>query len=159
MVVFKYSVLALIWISPLVQAQVEEPQDPLGDHSFGMARKIESTAALGWHLLRSHSRDILVRPVGSLRDLLFYTTTAVSGLVKDTTLDLVLVPGLEVDVAPLGESPGMDLQRWEMELDRLSGRRRTRGSIELLVDGEAFFDRLAAEIQTSCGTLLAKLRS
>ena len=46
-----------------------------------------------------------------------------------------------IPMSPIHDGPGMDLVAWEAELDRITGRRATRGTIDLLIDGKAFFDR------------------
>jgi cardiolipin synthase len=112
-------------------------------------RKLESARNLTGHLVRSHSRDLVMQPIGSIRNLLFYTSTAVSGLVKDTALDAVLLPRVSDNVPPLATGPGMDLKQWESDLDRMTGRPGSSGRLELLVDGEAFFDRLVEEIEAA----------
>jgi cardiolipin synthase len=60
--------------------------------------------------------------VGTVR---FDWTTAVSGQSE----------------APLSKAPPMDLQRWEQDLDKLSSRAVSAGTVNVLVDGEAFFTR------------------
>ena len=105
---------------------------------------------LARHLLRSHSRDLLLAPVSSLGGLALYLTTAGGSLIKDTVLDTVLVPSLDGPPPALAvDAPGMDLVAWEQELDRITGRPATEGSVEILVDGKAFFERLDAEIEVA----------
>jgi cardiolipin synthase len=48
---------------------------------------------------------------------------------------------------------GMDLEQWEAALDRMTNTRRTHGSLDFLVDGEAFFDRLTTRIAESQHTI------
>ncbi|MFP6836618.1 MAG: hypothetical protein VB948_11015, partial [Pseudomonadales bacterium] len=48
----------------------------------------------------------------------------------------------------------MDLYQWELDLDAMTDTQRTRGSLELLSDGEAFFDRLVEEIADAREQLL-----
>ena len=108
----------------------------------GLNRKIHSTTVLTTHLIKSHSSNIVLRPVGTVRNLALLAVHTVGGLIKDSALDILLFPSLEATVKPISTTAhGMDLDRWESDLDRISGSERTTGSIDLLIDGEAFFDR------------------
>ena len=115
--------------------------------SSGGTTRLESAVSLSGHLLRSHSRDILLRPVSSFGNLASYVITATTGLIKDATLDLLLLPGVPEMRSPSVGQSRMDPERWELELDGLTGTRRTSGSLGLLVDGAAFFTRLEEEIR------------
>ncbi|MCZ6854909.1 MAG: phosphatidylserine/phosphatidylglycerophosphate/cardiolipin synthase family protein, partial [Gammaproteobacteria bacterium] len=59
----------------------------------------------------------------------------------------ILFPRLDDSRLPLAASTqGMDLHQWELDLDAMTHTQRTRGSVDLLIDGEEFFDRLVEEI-------------
>lgn len=99
------------------------------------------------HVARSHTRDFMRRPLTSVGNLVAATFTGATGIVKELALDFVLLPRLARKAPrPLSSSPGMDLVQWEHDLDLITGTESTRGQMKLLVDGEAFFDRLIAEI-------------
>jgi len=139
--------LMTIWSTGAALAAGDQGDDQGIDTSSGGATRFESALSLSGHLLRSHSRDILLRPVSSFGNLASYAVTATTGLIKDATLDLLLLPGVpEFRSASAGPSPG-NAEQWELELDRLTGTRRTSGSLGLLVDGAAFFTRLEEEIR------------
>ena len=109
-------------------------------------RKIATTAIFSRHFIASHSIALVLRPVGSVRNLLALTFNATTGLAKDIALDTVFFPRLADRRVPLLNAQGMDLDKWEKDLDAMTRTGRTRGSLNFLVDGEAFFDRLTAEI-------------
>ncbi|MDH3630263.1 MAG: phosphatidylserine/phosphatidylglycerophosphate/cardiolipin synthase family protein [Gammaproteobacteria bacterium] len=89
------------------------------------------------HVMRSHLTDLLLRPVSSLYRLFFVVTdTTIATLRLDWMTGLANKP-----VPELSESPPMDLQIWESELDKISSRSKSTGSVDFLVDGEAFFTR------------------
>lgn len=90
------------------------------------------------HLARSHSGDIVLRPISSIYRLFFVATDTVRELV---TPDYMVVLA-ETPIPPIHDGPGMNLYQWEQQLDRQTGRPATRGTIEYLVDGEEFFVRL-----------------
>ncbi|MBT8434576.1 MAG: phosphatidylserine/phosphatidylglycerophosphate/cardiolipin synthase family protein [Gammaproteobacteria bacterium] len=89
------------------------------------------------HVMRSHLTDLLLRPVSSLYRLFFVVTdTTVATLRLDWTTALVDKP-----VPELSKAPPMDLQSWESELDKISNHSKSTGTVDFLVDGEAFFTR------------------
>jgi len=97
------------------------------------------------HVLRSHSSALALRPVSSLYRLFF--------VLKDTAVETVrptwLVNLADDPVPPVTGGPGMDLVEWEHHLDRITDRAGSRGTIEYLIDGEEFFGRLIASLQSA----------
>ena len=131
-------------------AHVQQPDEPAESAKVSFARKVATGANITKHFAKSHTTGLLLRPFSSLRNLVSLTVGATTGFIKDVTLDTVLVPRLERrDIPPVAMTAGMDLFAWEKDLDRISGTRPTRGSLDLLIDGEAFFDRLTAEIASA----------
>ena len=89
------------------------------------------------HVAQSHLGGIVFRPVSSLYRLFFVATDTLRETARpDWLLTLESEP-----VPPIVEGPGMDLAAWEVELDRLTGRETSKGTITYLVDGEEFFTR------------------
>ncbi|MEE4145379.1 MAG: phosphatidylserine/phosphatidylglycerophosphate/cardiolipin synthase family protein [Halieaceae bacterium] len=90
-----------------------------------------------WHVFRSHTSAILMRPVTSVQSLL----SVVSGTAVET--GKALVPGLNFEgpAPPVADHPPMDLANWEAHLDKVLKRPSSRGELTFLVDGEAFFTR------------------
>jgi cardiolipin synthase len=91
--------------------------------------------------LRSHVLTALRHPV-TLANRLFWLTTHTGA-----TLLPRGVAASEAPPPPLVPREGMDLQQWERELDALVGAERSRGSLQPLIDGEAFFLALVQAIQ------------
>ena len=90
------------------------------------------------HVVHSHWTNLALRPVSSLYRLFFVLTdTTVSTLRFDWATGL-----LDRPVPPLAAAPPMDLARWERDLDAMSSRPPTRGTVDIHVDGEAYFTRL-----------------
>ncbi len=97
------------------------------------------------HLAHSHLGGMLSRPVSSLYRLLFVAKDAAVETVRPTWLVT-----LESQPIPrLNSGDGMDLAAWEAELDRITGRPATRGTIDYLVDGEEFFVRFIDAVTTA----------
>ena len=105
---------------------------------------IKTTQAFG-HFMRSYLTNLALRPVSSLHRLFFVVTdTTVGTLTFDWATALAEKP-----VPALAERPPMDLDSWEQELDQIAGQRVFDGSVEFLVDGEAFFERLVEAIEAA----------
>lgn len=97
------------------------------------------------HVMRSHLTDLLLRPVSSLYRLFFVVTdTTIATLRFDWMTGLADKP-----VPALSDAPPMDLQIWENELDKISGHSKTTGSLDFLVDGEAFFTRFVDTVTSA----------
>ena len=89
------------------------------------------------HVLQSHLVNLIQRPVSSLYRLFFVVTdTAASTLSLDWATALSDKP-----VPELSDLPPMDLQLWERDLDKISSSPLSSGSVDVLVDGAAFFTR------------------
>ena len=109
--------------------------EPSGrERAAGPVVPIVQTAA---HLTRSHSSALLLRPISSVYRLFFVA----KGAVEETVRPDWLIALEETPMADIHDGPGMDLVDWERQLDDLTGREASRGTIEYLVDGEAFFPR------------------
>jgi len=97
------------------------------------------------HVLQSHLVNLIQRPVSSLYRLFFVVTdTATSTMSFDWTTALGDKP-----VPELADLPPMDLQLWERDLDKISSRPPGSGSVDILVDGGAFFTRFIDTVTTA----------
>jgi cardiolipin synthase A/B len=90
-----------------------------------------------WHFIGSHTYSVPMRPFTSAQSLvtLLADTAVQPGRAMMTPLPL------EAVVPPLSDSPPMDLQAWEKWLDQRLGRETSHGTVDFLVDGDAFFPR------------------
>ncbi len=83
------------------------------------------------------------RPLSSLHRLVsFVTSTTFDTLDPDS-----LVLTTRGPVPPPSQRRGMDLAAWEEQLDELTGRAPSRGTIRFLVDGDEFFPRLVDAVE------------
>jgi len=97
------------------------------------------------HALQSHLVNLIQRPVSSLYRLFFVVTdTATSTMSFDWTTALG-----DKQVPELADLPPMDLQLWERDLDKISSRPPGSGSVDILVDGGAFFTRFIDTVTTA----------
>ncbi len=117
------------------------PPPPEGPAASKAAQIAQSTG----HVAQSHLGGLLSRPVSSVYRLLF--------VAKDAAVETVTpswMVTLEAEpIPPLSDGPGMDLDAWEEKLTRITGHEATRGTIDYLVDGEAFFVRYIDAISTA----------
>jgi cardiolipin synthase len=94
------------------------------------------------HMMNSHLLNLVQRPVSSLYRLFFLVgDTAASTLSVDWATGLSNQP-----IQPVGDSAPMDLPQWESELDKIASKPLSSGSLELLVDGSAFFTRFIDKV-------------
>ena len=91
--------------------------------------------------LRSHVFSTLRHPV-TMTHRLFWLTTHTGAVLLPRG-----VAAPPADPPPLAGGAGMDLEAWERRLDALVGSDRTRGRMEPLIDGDAFFVSLVQAIQ------------
>ena len=99
-----------------------------------------SLRVLGSVSVQSHAFTAVRQPFTMVHRL-FWTTTQ-SGLAA-----LPLLPAPDGEIPPLSGAAPMDPVAWERELDKLVGNDRYRGSMRLLIDGEAFFETFLKAVQ------------
>ncbi|MGI9249392.1 MAG: phospholipase D-like domain-containing protein [Woeseiaceae bacterium] len=104
-------------------------------------------AKLGDHIVRSYGFELFNRPVTFVSRLFFFLTDTVTDLGRRVRVKRFAKPRVdEQGIPPLNTGPGMDLVAWEDRLDKLVGDERFSGSIDMLVDGDAFFPQLIESI-------------
>ncbi len=97
------------------------------------------------HTTRSHVDCFIRQPVGSVARLF----DLISFKVIDTVTPRPFVFLMDQPIPPVTDSEPMDLIEWELELNELAYSPLSRGTIEYLVDGAAFFARLVDTIQSA----------
>jgi cardiolipin synthase len=94
----------------------------------------------GWHLFRSNIFEVLNRPVSYVGRFFWLATDVVRDSTRGTYIRSFSFRGLDkLDIPPLHDGEGMDLEAWEESLDRLYGKSQSSGEIDLLMDGDEFF--------------------
>jgi cardiolipin synthase len=108
-----------------------------------VVRKSAMAAQAGVLYARSVHVDPINRPVSNFLSLSSYALNSTTGLFRRTALGTVQFPALERQPVPeLAYAAPMDLDEWERDLDKISGRKQMKGTIEFLIDGEEYFERL-----------------
>jgi len=87
--------------------------------------------------------DPLIRPFSTIKALYGATIKSTGGFIDRTLIEQVRFPRLERRPIPdVTNGNPMDLAAWERQLDDMTGKAASRGTIRFLVDGETYFDRL-----------------
>jgi len=109
------------------------------------------TAAQGTVLLaRSFQVDPINRPFSNAMSLGSYAIKSTTGFLKRVAISNAQFPALESKLIPeLTYAQGMDLEQWEKDLDRISGRKSSFGTIDFLVDGEEYFPRMLEAVRNA----------
>ena len=128
----------------IVQESAGEPRD---------VRIIRSgvTAVQGGVLLaRSFQVDPINRPVSNAMSLGSYVVKSTTGFMRRVAIGTAQFPSLETQPIPeVSNAPGMNLDKWEQDLDRISGRKSSLGTIEFLVGGEEYFPRMLEAVRNA----------
>jgi len=113
-----------------------------------LSRRVQGAAGMIGITLRSHITDPLVRPVSTARSLLFLVKNAASDTFRRALIRTVRLPALRRGpVPPVSGELGMNLAKWERELDELTGSTSTRGTLDFLVDGSDYFSQLVEDLE------------
>ena len=97
----------------------------------------------GVHLARSFPFDPVNRPISNILSIGSYALKSTTGFARRVVIGTAQFPALEAQRIPiLARGDTMNHDEWENELDQITGRTASRGTIEFLVDGEEFFDRM-----------------
>ena len=101
---------------------------------------------LGDHVVRSYVIEPINRPFTFTSRLFYFLTDTILDLSRRAYVNRVYPNIEQEDIPAINSGPGMDLDAWEDRLDKLVGRQRFSGQIEVLVDGDAYFPRLIESV-------------
>ena len=91
----------------------------------------------------------LIRPLSTDAALLSLVVKSTGGFARRVALDAVQFQRLEREpIPPLAMGPGMDLEQWERDLDRIGGI-ASIGTIDFLIDGDEFFPRFIDAVESA----------
>ena len=116
---------------------------------YGLVRKTAMATQTATLYVRNTQVEPVLRPVS-------YTTAVSSMLLKSLagtagriSLSAFEMPALDGEIPEISNAEPMDLVAWEAELDRVTGTEQSLGTIEFLIDGEQYFERLETEIEAA----------
>ena len=108
-----------------------------------MAKRAAIAAQSGILYARSVHIDPINRPVSNFLMMTSLALKSTTGLFRLTALGTVQFPALERQPIPeVAYADPMDLDDWERDLDKINGRKQSRGTIKFLVGGEEYFPRM-----------------
>jgi cardiolipin synthase len=108
-----------------------------------LIRKSAMATQAGMLYVRSVHIDPINRPVSNFLSMTSIALSSTTGLFRRAALGTVQFPALERQPIPgLTYADPMDLEKWEKDLDKISGRHQSQGTIEFLIDGEEYFPRM-----------------
>ncbi len=116
----------------------------------GLTRGVNLTAGVVGTMVKTYTTDPFVRPVSTVKSLGFLVKNSVSDFTKRVYINTLRLPAVKAKpIPPLYQGPGMDLDAWERELDRITGSSSSIGTLEFLVDGDAFFPEFMEQIESA----------
>jgi cardiolipin synthase len=87
--------------------------------------------------------DPINRPVSNAASLTSFTLKSATGFFRRLSINNIEMVSLEnMPVPDVSYAEGMDLERWEKDLDKIVGHKSSSGKIDFLIDGEQYFSRL-----------------
>jgi cardiolipin synthase len=126
---------------------VAMPAMAADDASF---TRLKDSTRFGAHLIKSHTIDVITSPISAACDLT--SLTANTGEAWLSRADIALRANLVLSNQPTPEianRPGMDLELWESWLDKRIEIPETSGTVEFLIGGDAFYNRLNDAIDSA----------
>ncbi len=101
-------------------------------------------------LARSFQVDPVNRPISNAMSLGSYALKSATGLLRRVVIGNAQFPALENQPVPeVSYAESMDLAQWEKDLDHISGRKSSRGTIEFLIDGKEYFPRMLEAVRNA----------
>ncbi len=146
--------LALLETQTQPEFVIDSPIDDIFEKQRGNADTIQlsrpmATVSNGATLLTEMVIvDPVTRPISTASALVSLTLKSAGGFLKRNLISVVGFPVLEKkEIPPLSNTPAMDLDLWERDLDEIVGTSSSLGTIEYLVDGAEYFPRLIESIE------------
>ena len=92
---------------------------------------------------RSIYIDPINRPISNAASLISFTLKSATGFFRRLSVNNIEMKSLENTPIPdVSYGDGMDLEKWEADLDKIVGHKSSTGTIDFLVDGEQYFTRM-----------------
>ncbi|HAJ91963.1 MAG TPA: hypothetical protein DCO71_05000 [Gammaproteobacteria bacterium] len=119
---------------------------------FATSGIVQTTRTVS-HAITGQVHSFVAHPLSSLTRLFTLLGTTVADVLYPTPL--LILQG--TPIPPLNTGPGMDLQEWELELDRMTGTTASKGKLVFHVDGKKFFPRLVDLINQAQQSVFLRL--
>lgn len=113
---------------------------------YKTGRRIAGFGQVAVLYTKSAHVDPIIRPVSYLTSVSSLLLKSTGGIFHRFAINAVKMPAIQDPIPDVSNAEPMDLVAWEDQLDKLTGTRQTRGTIDFLVDGEEYFTRLEEAI-------------
>ena len=113
---------------------------------YRLVRKAAGYGQTAVLYVRSTEVESVLRPASYATSLGSLVLKSAAGAMGRVALSTTLMPALDGDIPPVSNAEPMDLVAWEAQLDRVTNTTQSRGTLEFLVDGEEYFERLETAI-------------
>ena len=113
---------------------------------YGIARKAAMASQAATLYVRNTQVEPVLRPVSYTTAVSSLLLKSLAGTAGRVSLAAFEMPSLDGAIPAVGNAEPMDLVAWEAELDRVTRTKQSLGTIEFLIDGEQYFERLEAAI-------------
>jgi cardiolipin synthase len=112
------------------------------------SRRVNGTTGLLGIMLKTYTTDPLLRPLSTVRSLGFLISNSLADLARQTVISMVQLPQVtSTPIPPISGGPGMNLEEWEQDLDRITQSKSSTGTLEFLIDGNEYFPALIKSIE------------
>jgi len=123
------------------------------DESYLVTRRIAGVSQAALLYTRSVHVEPVVRPFSYLSSGYSLVLKSVGGALRRRAINTLQMPALTGDIPAITYAEEMNIEEWERKLDRITGTKQDRGTIEFLVDGEQYFDRLENAILSAAESI------
>ena len=125
------------------EIEVTQKTPPKG---YGLVRKAAMATQAATLYVKNTQVEPVLRPVSYTTAVSSLLLKSLAGTAGRISLSAFEMPALDGDIPDVSNAVPMDLVAWEAELDRITGTKQSLGTIEFLIDGDQYFERLEAAI-------------
>lgn len=119
---------------------------PTTGPGYSVVRKAAGFSQAAYIYANSFYVNPVFRPVTHVASISSYVLKSSGGAARRIAIAGAQMPQLQGPVPPVAYNEPMDLDEWERQLDRVTQTRQSTGTIEFLVDGDEYFNRLESAI-------------
>ena len=124
--------------------EVTQKTPPKG---YGLVRKAAMASQAATLYVRNTQVEPVLRPVSYTTAVSSMLLKSIAGTAGRISLSAFEMSSLDGEIPEVSNAEPMDMVAWEAELDRVTGTKQSLGTIEFLIDGEQYFERLEAAIE------------
>lgn len=132
-------------VNPIAdQIEVTQSTPPAG---YGAVRRAAGVSQAAVLYVKSTQVEPILRPFSYVTTLTSFAAKSASGALGRIAINTVQMPALDGEIPEVSGAEPMDLVAWEAELDRITGTSQNIGTVNFLIDGEEYFERLEEAVE------------